>query len=96
MQEYTLKDDGYDYVNHPSHYNNYDHEVIEMICRIWGPEETAIFCKINAFKYRMRMGTKPNASIEEDLEKEKNYLKWYKEYKAISKNAADYVNTIGK
>jgi hypothetical protein len=42
--------------------------------KIWGKENTIRFCEMNAFKYRMRMGTKPNQSIEQDLEKEKWYL----------------------
>ena len=65
---------GYENVNHPNHYNNYDVEVIDMMERIWGPEKTAIFCELNAFKYRMRMGTKPTSPISEDLEKEIWYL----------------------
>ena len=32
----------YEHVNHPTHYNNYDVEVIEMMERIWGPEKTAV------------------------------------------------------
>jgi hypothetical protein len=69
----------YENVNHPEHYNNYDVEAIEMMERIWGPEETAIFCKLNAFKYRMRMGTKPTSPVEEDIKKEKWYIKKYHE-----------------
>lgn len=65
----------YEMVNHPKHYNNYEYEVIEMMRRIYGDEKTAIFCELNAFKYRMRMGTKPTSPIEEDLEKEQWYLK---------------------
>lgn len=53
----------YEHVNHPQHYNNYDKEVIDMMLDIWGPKETAIFCKLNAFKYRMRMGTKPDNDL---------------------------------
>ena len=71
--------DKYENVNHPEHYNNYDVEAIEMMERIWGPEETAIFCKLNAFKYRMRMGTKPTSPVEEDIKKEKWYIKKYHE-----------------
>ena len=71
--------DEYENVNHPEHYNNYDVEAIEMMERIWGPEETAIFCKLNAFKYRMRMGTKPTSPVEEDIKKEKWYIKKYHE-----------------
>lgn len=61
-------------VNHPSHYNNYDVEVIEMMRRIWGDEAVAIWAKLTAFKYRMRMGTKDDNPIEQDLAKEKWYL----------------------
>lgn len=71
----------YEMVNHPTHYNNYDKEAIEMMINIWGPEETAIFCKLNAFKYRLRMGTKPDNDIQQDLNKEKWYLKKFHELK---------------
>ena len=64
----------YEEVNHPQHYNNYDVEVIDMMEKIFGKSETAIFCKLNAFKYRMRAGTKPNQSAEKDLAKERWYL----------------------
>lgn len=64
----------YEYVNHPSHYNNYDMEVIDMMVNIWGKEATALWCEMTAFKYRMRMGTKPDNSLEQDLNKEKWYL----------------------
>lgn len=69
----------YEMVNHPSHYNNYSKEVIDMMVAIYGKENTALFCEMNAFKYRMRMGTKPNNSIEQDLKKEKWYLDKAKE-----------------
>lgn len=69
----------YEEVNHPQHYNNYDVEVIDMMERIFGKEETSIFCKLNAFKYRMRAGTKPNQSAEKDLNKEQWYLNKKKE-----------------
>ena len=64
----------YEMVNHPAHYNNYDVEVIDMINRIWGIDAAILWCEITAFKYRMRMGTKPGNSIEQDLTKEKWYL----------------------
>jgi hypothetical protein len=75
----------YDYVNHPSHYNDYDCEVIDMMHAIWGPYQTAIFCKLNAFKYRMRMGNKPDEDIVRDYQKEQTYLNWYKIYYEESK-----------
>ena len=69
----------YEHVNNPSHYNNYSKEVIDMMIDIYGTENTRIFCEMNAFKYRMRMGTKPDNSIEQDLKKEKWYLNKAKE-----------------
>lgn len=71
--------ENYEYVNHPAHYNNYSMEVIDMMERIYGKENTAMFCEMNAFKYRMRMGTKPDNDITQDLEKEKWYLDKAKE-----------------
>lgn len=64
----------YEMVNHPTHYNNYPIEVIDMMVGIWGVENVALWCEITAFKYRMRMGTKPENSIKQDLEKEAWYL----------------------
>ena len=78
----TGKDTEYEMVNHPSHYNQYDIEVIDMIIKIWGPEAAALWCDITAFKYRMRMGTKPDNSIEQDIKKEQWYLNKAKEIKA--------------
>ena len=77
----TGKDTAYEMVNHPTHYNQYDIEVIDMIIRIWGPEAAALWCDITAFKYRMRMGTKPDNSIEQDIKKEQWYLNKSKEIK---------------
>lgn len=75
----TGKDTAYEMVDHPTHYNQYDIEVIDMIIRIWGPEIAALWCDITAFKYRMRMGTKPDNSIEQDIKKEQWYLNKSKE-----------------
>lgn len=60
----------YEHVNHPTHYNRYSVEVIEMLRRIYGTEETALFCEMTAFVYRMRMGTKPDNPFEQELAKE--------------------------
>ena len=69
-----MNDNKYEMVNHPTHYNQYGKEVIEMMVDIWGSETVAMWCELNAFKYRMRMGTKPDNSIEQYLKKEKWYL----------------------
>lgn len=77
------KDGEYEMVNHPQHYNNYDVEVVDMMERIWGTKATMEWCKMTAYKYRMRMGTKPGkdetkesmkAKLLEDFEKEQWYL----------------------
>ena len=72
----------YEEVNHPDHYNVYDVEVVEMMERIFGIEETMSWCKLNAFKYRMRAGEKPTSTVEKDLKKEKWCLNKYKELKS--------------
>jgi hypothetical protein len=64
-------------VNHPKHYNNYPIEVIEMMLRIFGKQNTINFCLMNAFKYRMRLGLKDD--ILQDLQKEQWYLSKAKE-----------------
>lgn len=65
----------------PNHYNNYSVEVLDMMRRIWGDDKVAIFCELNAFKYRMRMGLKEGNPIEQDLAKEKFYLDYAKNIK---------------
>lgn len=59
-------------INHPSHYNNYPVEVIDMMISIWGKENVRNYCILNAFKYRMRAGKKDD--IDQDLAKENWYL----------------------
>jgi len=73
----------YEMVNHPSHYNKYEIEVIEMMRRIYGTKAVALWCEMTAFKYRMRLGEKPENPIEQDLNKEKWYLDKAKEYKKM-------------
>lgn len=63
----------YDFVESPKHYNTGTTEVWKMMLKIWGKEKFIAFCEMNAFKYRMRLGAKPNESLEQDLKK----AKWY-------------------
>lgn len=72
-----IDDQGYQEVNSPAHYNGYSVEAIDMMERIFGPEKLAVFCELNAFKYRMRAGEKGYASM--DLAKERWYLDKLKE-----------------
>lgn len=65
----------YDYVN-PDHYKQDDgKQTWERMVDKFGMEETAIFCELNAYKYRERMGKKPN----EDVERENAKAEWYEE-----------------
>ena len=69
----------YEYVNSPSHYNNFSVEVIDMMEAIWGKEKLATFCEMNAFKYRMRIGDKEGNDPLQELKKAKWYENKFKE-----------------
>ena len=73
------KNQNYEYVDHPDHYNNYGMEVIDMMEKIWGTKMVAVWCLLTSYKYRMRMGTKPGEDIHQDLAKEQWYLNKYQE-----------------
>lgn len=64
--------DKYDHVN-PDHYKKMSKEVWEMMVDIWGQEAFIKHCEMTAFKYRMRIGSKPDQPAERDLEK----ARWY-------------------
>ena len=67
-------DKEYDYIN-PTHYKNGDKEVWEMMVELWGKDLFISFCEMNIFKYRMRIGKKPENSILQEM----NKIKWYEE-----------------
>ncbi len=62
----------YDYTN-PNHYKTGEKETFEMMIDIWGKEAFIKHCEMTSFKYRMRVGNKPNESVERDLSK----ADWY-------------------
>ena len=65
----------YDYVN-PSHYKDEDgKETWQKMLEIWGPEKFIAHCEMCAFKYKQRLGKKPNEPKERDLAK----IKWYED-----------------
>lgn len=76
-----MENSKYEHVDHPKHYNNFSMEVIDMMQVIWGTEKTIAFCEMNAFKYKMRMGDKPDQPLEQDAKKAKWYLDKAKELK---------------
>lgn len=73
----TAKDEN-SAVNHPKHYQNEGGlETIDEMILLFGLEETMIFCKLNAWKYRARASKK--GSEQEDLEKANWYILKYQE-----------------
>ena len=70
----------YEMVNEPSHYGKYGKQTVDIMDDIWKPFLTAMWCKMTAFKYRMRMGEKPENPIQQEIDKEIKYLKMYVNY----------------
>lgn len=61
-----------DNINHPKHYVNRKHECIDEMEAMFGLQDTIAFCKLNAWKYRYRAGSKEN--YEEDMAKADWYI----------------------
>lgn len=79
-------------VNHPEHYQNESGlETIDEMILLFGLEETMIFCKLNAWKYRARATKK--GSEKEDLEKANWYILKYEELKNRSEEHDCYHNS---
>lgn len=79
----TPEEEKYEMVNHPTHYNSSSVETIEKMRRIWGNEATALWCEMTAFKYRDRIGNKPDNPIEQEVGKIQWYEKKAKELRNI-------------
>lgn len=62
-------------VTNPNHYKNSSKEAWEMMVDIWGVEAFIKHCEMTAFKYRMRVGTKTNALVVDDV----NKAIWYED-----------------
>jgi len=63
----------YDYVR-PQHYKQEDgRETWEIMVDIYGPEKVADWCELTAYKYKSRMGKKPN----EGIDREQGKIDWY-------------------
>lgn len=61
-------------VNHPSHYNQGNREVIDEMRLLFGDDAVVWFCKLNAYKYIRRADYK--GKKEEDMQK----AEWYMDY----------------
>ncbi len=77
----------YDEKGNAKHYSDQRIDMIRMLEQIWGTQNLMIFCEMNAFKYRMRLGKKDDPTqemikiswyekmaqhLKEDLEKGRN------------------------
>ena len=82
----------YEMVNHPSHYNRYSIEAVEMARRIWGDEALIKAAEITAFFYRMRMGLKPENSVQQEIDKENFWLNYAKKLRD-QKNGTEVENS---
>ena len=74
----------------PAHYmdNGYGMEVIDMMVAMFGREKTINYCRLNAFKYRMRAGKKDSNPVEQELAKEQWYIAKAKELSMKAKDSA--------
>lgn len=52
---------------------------LDAMIKQYGIYETAVFCKLNAFKYKYRRGKKPTETWEDDTEKMVWYINKYNE-----------------
>lgn len=73
FERYNSEIKEHDNVNHPSHYNNGDIEVIDYIKDKLGKDGYEAFCIGNVIKYISRYKFKNG---KEDLNKAMTYLSW--------------------
>ena len=73
----------------------------EMMIDVWGKEKYIAYCEMNAFKYRMRLGHKPDQPIERDLSKARwyedmayNLKKELEKKKAVENNFGPIINRL--
>lgn len=76
--------DNYDFVK-PDHYKQFQMETIDMMIKIWGIEAVIVHCEITAFKYKMRLGLKPDQPVERDLKKVQWYIDKAEELRSLIK-----------
>ena len=65
----------------PDHYKQ-SKETFEEMIDIWGVEAFIKHCEMCAFKYMRRLGKKPTASVQEDIDKANWYLNKANELKS--------------
>lgn len=73
------KEETFDEVTYPEHYNHGYMETIDEMILIFGEENVITYCIINAWKYRARAPYK--GKLEQDMKKADWYLKKVAELK---------------
>jgi len=67
-------EENYEYVNHPSHYKEEGRmECIDEMLALFGKSDVETFCRLSAYKYLYRAGSKPG----EEAAKDKAKARWY-------------------
>jgi hypothetical protein len=79
----------------PDYYKKGDKQVFEMMLDIWGVEKYIAFCEMNSFKYRMRLGDKPDQPVERDLAKAKWYEVMAKKLRGENQKENPTINRLG-
>jgi hypothetical protein len=65
----------YEYVDHPEHYNQEGRmECIDEMITMFGVNAVITFCKLTAYKYTYRAGSKPGEDHDRDIKKATWYL----------------------
>lgn len=83
LKEANVKEPkSYDFVN-PNHYKSFSVETIDMMIKIWGKEKVIDHCEMCAFKYKLRLGDKPDQPVERDIAKANWYINKAKELKTL-------------
>lgn len=83
------KPSNYDDKGNAKHYTDQRINVIRMLESIWGTEAVMLFCEMNAFKYRMRVGKK------DDPKQELIKTNWYERMAAYLKNKVNKIEGLG-
>ena len=70
----------YEFVKKPSHYIWFDIETIDVIEKTLTHEQFKGFLMGTSMRYRFRCGSKPGEPLERDIDKAKQYEKYWYEY----------------
>jgi len=79
----------YDSKGNATHYSDQRINVIRILEVVWGTKATMMFCEMNAFKYRMRVGKK------DDVSQELTKTEWYEKMAQYLRNKEEKLPGLG-